>query len=85
MDQKAGQAPHKVGRAEQRGRKLEHGDALRRQIVVVGRIGRPEVERQRVLDRSPIIDPVAVGNGEPSPTHPLMTLPHECPGLTEKD
>ena len=83
MDQEAGEAPDEVGRAEQRGRKIEHDNALRRQIVVVGGFGRPEVERQRVADRCPVIDPVAVGNGEPSPTHPLI---HSFgTGLTAKD
>ena len=48
MHHEAGKAPHQMGRAKQRRRKLEHGNALRRQAVVVGRVGCPQVERQRV-------------------------------------
>ena len=71
VQEQAGESPDEVGCAKQCRRKFEHGDALRRQILVIGRFGRPEVERQRVLDRCPFINSVAVGNGEPCPAHPL--------------
>ena len=84
VDQEAGQAPDEVGRSEKGGRKVEQGNALRRQTIVVRRLGHPQVERQRVPNRCLIIDRVAAGNGEPRPTH-LLIHPFKYQGLTGKD
>ena len=74
-----------MGRSEQRRRKLEHGDALLSQAVIVGRFGGPQVERQRVLDRGPIIDSVDPRKRRTVPYAFPMTLPLSARELTEKD
>ncbi len=74
LDEVAGEAPDEVGRTEQRRGEIEHRNTQGRQAVVVRRFRRAQVERQRVANRRPVVQPITFGNGEPSPAHPCPTL-----------